>query len=199
MVSADVDPYKCLQYFYTICIPIACSGGLTVLILPSQFRDQGTESIMNPLDDIDRSLLAILAEQPRLPIAKLARLASVARGTAQAHIDRMERTGIITGYGPDLDPAAIGYDVLAFVTLEIAQGRDAQVVAHLSTIPEILEVFAVTGPGDLLCRVVARSNDHLDQVLQAMLGAPGINRSATQLALQTRLQRPFVGVAVTPA
>jgi len=151
---------------------------------------------MAKLDDIDRQVLGILRDRPRIPIAQLARLASVARGTAQARIDRLEKQRVIVGYGPDVDAAAIGFGVLAFVTLEIAQGRDQAVVDHLEEIPEILEVHAITGPGDLLCRVVARSNQHLDEVLQKMVSAVGITRSSTQLSLQTRLARAVVDVAL---
>ena len=50
----------------------------------------------------------------------------------------------------------MGYGVLAFMTLEIAQGQEASAIEVLGTIPEVLEVHKVTGPGDLLCRVVAR-------------------------------------------
>ena len=154
---------------------------------------------MIDLDDVDRRILAILRERPRTPVAEIARLASVARGTAQARIDRLERTGVVTGYGPDLDAEAIGFGVSAFVTLEITQGQDHAVVEHLATVPEVLEVHAVTGPGDLLCRVVARSNAHLDEVIQEMLAAPGAGRTVTQLALNTRLRRAVIDLVIARA
>lgn len=144
---------------------------------------------MLTLDDVDIEILRLLRTRPKTPVAELARLAHVARGTAQARIDRMERAGVITGYGPDIDAPAVGYDVLAFATLEIAQGQDDAITEHLAGIPEVLEVHAVTGTGDLMCRVVARSNEHLHHVLQAMLAAPGIRRTETHLALHTRLRR----------
>jgi DNA-binding Lrp family transcriptional regulator len=150
---------------------------------------------MTDLDDIDRRILRILRDRPRVPVAELARLASVARGTAQARLDRLEATGVVVGYGPDVDPGAIGFDVLAFVTLEIAQGRGDAVIAHLAAIPEVLEVHAVTGPGDLLCRIAARSNRHLDEVLQRVLAAPETRRTITQLSLSTRLVRSAVDLA----
>ncbi len=101
-----------------------------------------------------------------------ARRLGVARGTAQARLDRLQARGVIPGFGPDLDPAALGYVVTAFVTLEIAQGsgRDG-VVAHLRGIPEVLEVHTVTGQGDLLCRIVARSNADLQRVIDAVVAA----------------------------
>ncbi len=144
---------------------------------------------MIDLDDIDINLVRLLRTRPKTPVAELARLANVARGTAQARINRMEEAGVIQGYGPDITAASIGYAVLAFVTLEIAQGQDDAIAAHLGAIPEVLEVHAVTGPGDLLCRVVARSNEHLHHVLQHVLAAPGITRTETHLALHTRLRR----------
>ena len=90
----------------------------------------------------------------------------------------------------------IGFGVAAFVTLEITQGQDHAVVEHLATVPEVLEVHAVTGPGDLLCRVVGRSNAHLDEVIQEMLAAPGVGRTVTQLVLNTRLRRAEVDLVI---
>jgi len=149
------------------------------------------------LDDIDISLLRLMRTQPKTPVAELARLANVARGTAQARINRMEHAGVIQGYGPDVSAASVGYAVLAFVTLEIAQGHDDAIAAHLQAIPEVLEVHAVTGPGDLLCRVVARSNEDLHHVLQHVLGAPGITRTETHLALHTRFHRTEVDLVIS--
>jgi DNA-binding Lrp family transcriptional regulator len=81
----------------------------------------------------------------------------------------------------------MGYAVLAFTTLEIAQGRIADVVLHLREIPEVLETHATTGPGDLHCRVVARSNDHLQEVINRMLEVQGISRTETVIALSTQI------------
>jgi DNA-binding Lrp family transcriptional regulator len=89
----------------------------------------------------------------------------------------------VTGFSPDIDLRALGYDVLAFVTLEIAQGRLVDVVEHLAGIPEVLEVHATTGPGDLHARVVARTNEHLQLVIGNILSVTGISRTTTQIAL----------------
>ena len=141
------------------------------------------------LDDIDRAILRAMREKPRSPVAEIARLASVARGTAHARVKRLEACGVVVGYGPDLNAPLIGYRVLAFVTVAISQGQDHDVVDHLCRIQEVLEIHSVTGPGDLFCRVVARSNEHLDEILQAMLDADGVSRTETQLVLGTRVQR----------
>lgn len=135
------------------------------------------------IDDLDRRILAALARAPRAGILTLARDLGVARGTVQARLDRMIAAGIVTGFGPDVDLGAIGYRVTAFVTLEIAQGRMGDVARHLRDIPQVLEVHMVTGVGDLLCRVVARTNDDLGAVLAHILEVPGIGRTTTVLSL----------------
>jgi DNA-binding Lrp family transcriptional regulator len=63
------------------------------------------------------------------------------------------------------------------------------VVEGLRGVPEILEVHAVTGAGDLLCRVVARSNDHLHELIQHIVAIDGVIRSESQIALDTPVRR----------
>jgi DNA-binding Lrp family transcriptional regulator len=138
-----------------------------------------------PIDELDARLIAALAEQPRAGILETARRLGVARGTVQARLDRLQRNGVITGFGPDVDVDALGYGVLAFTTLEIAQGRGRHVEEHLSQIPEVLEVHTVTGPGDLHIRLAARSNEHLQQVIDRVLEVPGILRTSTAIALSS--------------
>ena len=139
------------------------------------------------IDGLDARLIRALAETPRAGIMELARQLRVARGTVQARLDRLSRRGVITGFGPDLDLRAVGYDVVAFCTLEIAQGRLYDVVEHLQEIPEVLEAHAITGPGDLHCRVVARTNEHLQHVINRILEVQGIGRSTTVIALSEQI------------
>ena len=141
------------------------------------------------LDTLDGRLLAALAAQPCAGVLTLAREIGVARGTVQARLDRLMASGVVTGFGPDVDLAAVGYEVTAFVTLEIVQGRMADVADHLRAIPQVIEVHMVTGVGDLLCRVVAKTNDHLGAVLAHILEVPGIGRTSTMLSLDTVVKR----------
>src|SRR5512132_2754366 len=95
-------------------------------------------------DELDARLVALFAEQPRIGVLECARRLGVARGTVQARLDRMQDRGIIRGFGPELDPAALGYEVTAFVTLEIRQGSGHEAAAaHLAAIPEVLELHTV--------------------------------------------------------
>jgi len=135
------------------------------------------------IDELDARLLRALDESPRVGVLELSRRLRVARGTVQARLDRLVERGVIASFAPTLDAAALGYGVTAFATLEIRQGQGQAVLAHLAEIPEVLEVHTITGPGDMLCRVVARSNADLQRVLDRVTQYPEIVRTSTVIAL----------------
>ena len=160
------------------------------------------------MDDLDRRLIDLFAAEPRVGVLEASRRLGVARGTVQARLDRLESGGVITGWGPDLSPDALGYPVTAFLTLEIRQGAGHDTVAeHLATIPEVLEACTITGPGDMWARVVARSNADLQTVIDRVVqhvredapkGSPGAGRNAqivvTNLDARRRLAELHAGV-----
>jgi DNA-binding Lrp family transcriptional regulator len=135
------------------------------------------------VDELDVRLLRELMAAPRVGVLELSRRLGVARATVQARLDRLVRRGVIGSFAPTLVPDALGFTVTAFATLEIRQGRGTEVLAHLRGIPEVLEVHTITGQGDMLCRVVARSNDELQSVLDRVTKFEEIVRTSTVIAL----------------
>jgi DNA-binding Lrp family transcriptional regulator len=147
-----------------------------------------TTSGPGSIDRLDAALIELLAAQPRVGVLEASRRLRVARGTVQARLERLQERGVITGYGPEVDPAALGYEVTAFITLEIRQaGGHDPVAERLAVIPEVLEVHTITGAGDMLCRVVARTNTDLQRVLDAIVSTEGVVRSATLISLATQV------------
>jgi DNA-binding Lrp family transcriptional regulator len=141
------------------------------------------------VDALDARLLELFSAEPRIGVLEASRRLGVARGTVQARLDRLERSGVVRGWGPELHPEALGYGVTAFVTLEIRQGGGHDPVGeHLAKIPEVIEAHTITGPGDLWCRVVARSNSDLQRVLDSVVSFPGVDRSATMITLATQVE-----------
>jgi DNA-binding Lrp family transcriptional regulator len=136
------------------------------------------------IDRLDARLIDLLTARPRIGVLDASRRLGVARGTVQARLDRLRSRGVITGFGPDVDPAALGYGVTAFVTLEIRQaGGHDPVTDQLALIAEVLEAHTITGPGDMLCRVVARDNADLQRVIDAIVDVPGVVRTSTVIVL----------------
>jgi DNA-binding Lrp family transcriptional regulator len=135
------------------------------------------------LDALDVALLSALRDHPRAGALELSRITGVARATVSARVQRLEDSGVVTGYGPDIDVTAAGFGVQAFVTLEIAQGAIEDVQRDLENIPGLLEAHATTGSGDVLCRVAARSHEALQQVLVDLNRSPAVVRSTSVVAL----------------
>ncbi|MBM9508820.1 Lrp/AsnC family transcriptional regulator [Actinacidiphila acididurans] len=136
------------------------------------------------IDALDGRLITLLDLEPRIGVLEASRRLGVARGTVQARLDRLRAGGVIRGFGPQVDPAALGYPVTAFATLEIKQGLGPQVRAHLAGVPEVLELHTTTGQGDMLCRLVARSNADLQRVIDKVVGFEGIVRAATAIVME---------------
>jgi DNA-binding Lrp family transcriptional regulator len=151
-----------------------------------------------PIDELDARLIRTLRENPRVGLLEVARRLGVARGTVQARLAKMEARGVITGHGPEVDPQAMGYPIAAFVLVELAQGRLPEAVAAMEAIPEVLEADAISGPQDLICRVVARDTEHLQQLVNEMLATPAIRRCTSYIVL-TRQVPPRTGPLVETA
>jgi DNA-binding Lrp family transcriptional regulator len=138
------------------------------------------------IDELDARLIELLTTEPRVGMLEASRRLGVARGTVQARLDRLQARGVVTGYGPDISAAALEFGVMAFVTLEIRQaGGHAAVARELSAIAEVLEAHTITGSGDMLGRVVARTNADLQRVIDAIVDVPGVVRTSTVIVLDT--------------
>jgi DNA-binding Lrp family transcriptional regulator len=154
-----------------------------------------------PLDDLDIALLTALREHPRAGFLELSRITGVARATVSARLQRLEEAGVVTGYGPEIDVAAAGFGVEAFITLEIAQGALDAVQRELEAIPGVLEAHATTGSGDVLVRVAAESHEALQGVLLELGRSATVVRSTSVIALSLLVPRrtlPLLRTAALP-
>ncbi len=148
------------------------------------------------MDALDAQVIDLFANEPRIGVLEASRRLGEARGTVQARLDRLAATGVVTGWGPELSPEALGFPVMAFLTLEIRQGSGHNTIAsHLATIPEVLEAYTITGAGDMWARVVARSNADLQRVIDQVLADPGIERSTTVIALAAQIEHRVLPLA----
>jgi DNA-binding Lrp family transcriptional regulator len=138
---------------------------------------------MRDLDGVDATVVLALDDDPQATVVALARRLGLARNTVQARLQRLQ-TQWLGRVSRRVDPATLGYPMLAFVTLEISQGDIDRTVEALRAIPEIMEVHATTGDGDLLARVVARNADDLHRVTRDMLSGPSVRRTRTSVALR---------------
>lgn len=140
------------------------------------------------VDALDARLLELLDAEPRIGVLECSRRLGVARGTVQARLDKLLTRGVVRDFGPRVEPAALGFPVTAFVTLELRQAVGHEPMAQrLARIPEVLEVHTVTGAGDMLCRIVARTNAELQGVIDRVLASEGVLRATTVIALAEQI------------
>jgi DNA-binding Lrp family transcriptional regulator len=149
------------------------------------------------MDQLDARILDLFSDSPHVGVLEASRRLGAARGTVQARLDKLEATGVVCGWGPEVDPAALGFSVTAFVTLHVRQSGGHDLLADgLAAIPEVLEVHTITGHGDMLCRIVARSNADLQRVIDAIVEVEGVERTESVIALATVVPhrvRPLFG------
>lgn len=139
------------------------------------------------IDRLDARLLSALSRDARVGIGELASSLGVARNTVQARLRRLGETKVLRGYRPDIDLAAVGIAVQAFVALEIHQSELQEIARTLGDIPEVLEVHATTGREDLLVRVATSSQADLQRLVEQIVSLKGVMHSSTTLALTTPL------------
>lgn len=111
------------------------------------------------------------------------------RPTVQSRLDKLKAAGVIQDVAPTLNPARFGYPVMAIVSIEISQGVGHVPVGEaLREIPEVIEMYTVSGDHDVMVRVVARSNDDLQRVIDAIARTGAVNRTRSVVVLQTHFQ-----------
>ena len=150
------------------------------------------------IDELDARLIETMRTSPRVGLLEIARRLGVARGTVQARLAKLERGGVVTGFGPEIHPPALGYTITAFMLVELAQGRLADAVAVMERMPEILEADAISGPQDLICRIVARDTEHLQELVNELLRTPAIRRCTSYIVLSRQVP-PRTGPLVAAA
>lgn len=150
-------------------------------------------------DSLDVRLVTLMTEEPKVGVLEASRRLGVARATVQSRLDKMLNSGAISSLAPQLDPAQFGFPVTAFVSLELMQSLGAPAARELERIPEVLEIHSVSGAADLLLRVVARSNDDLQRVLDTVLSVESVVRASSSIALTTFLDHRTLPVFVQAA
>ena len=138
---------------------------------------------MPGLDALDLALLTVLHDDAQAGPLELARATGVARATVTARLQRLRESGVIAGYRADIDVSRAGFDVHAFVTLQVAQGALEDVRHDLEAIPGVLEAYATTGEGDVLCRIAAASHEALQDTLVELNRSASIVRSTSVVVL----------------
>lgn len=136
---------------------------------------------MRTIDSTDRRILVALTEDPRATNVTLADRLGLSRNTVQTRVAELERSGVFLSFDRRISAHAAGYPLAAFVTVHVHQQKLATIVEQLATIPEIVSAHGLSGPSDLLVRVVCTDAEDLFRITGAIQAADGVERAETAL------------------
>ncbi|HEV3168926.1 MAG TPA: Lrp/AsnC family transcriptional regulator [Actinocrinis sp.] len=141
------------------------------------------------LDSIDKAILRSLQNNGRIANKDLAAAVGVAPSTCMSRVDRLRRTGVVTGFSVDVDPAAIGRAIEALLDVQLQPHARPVIdpfITHVRSLPEVRAVHHVTGPSDFVVHVACGSSLDLQRlVLDAFTARPEVARVETHLIFST--------------
>ena len=141
------------------------------------------------ISDKDRQLLSLLSENARMPTAMLARRLGLSRTTVQSRSDKLERDGVIAGYGIRLSDDFEQGLVKAHVLITLAPRALARVTQELHALQEVRTLHSVSGTFDLIAVVAAPSISSLDLIIDRIGEIDGVERTLSSIILSTRISR----------
>jgi len=137
---------------------------------------------MEVIDALDARIILALDDDPDATILALSRALGIARNTVHARLRRLAAEGALKPFSQRLDLAALGYELLAFISLSVSQ-TDPGIVTGLLRLPEVISAHYTTGDADILLQVVAKDTRDLHRVTNAILAIDGVTRTSTVISL----------------
>lgn len=138
---------------------------------------------MHTYDDLDRRLIAVLRGDGRAPIAKLATILGVSRGTVQTRLDRLQESGAILGFTVRARKHAD--DIRAIMLIEVAGRSTTAVIRSLRALPELHTLHTTNGAWDLIAEIRTDTLANFDRTLREVRQIDGVLNSETSLMLSS--------------
>jgi len=133
------------------------------------------------LDKVDLAILTELQEDARISMSELARRVGRSAPAVAERVRKLEEAGVIEGYRAQINPAALGLEVIALIELTTPPAHYDDVNRYAARTPEVRECHFVTGDASFIVRVVTRSIDDLRRVIEE-LSVYGSTRTSVALA-----------------
>jgi len=144
-----------------------------------------------PLDAIDTRIIQALSQDGRVSTAELARRVGLSPPSVAERVKRLEENGVIEGYAAQINPAALGYALSAYLRIRPVPGELAKVAAILAEIPAIVECDRVTGDDCFIARAHLKSVEELEQVIDRIIPFAMTNTAIIQSSPVARRLPPI--------
>jgi Lrp/AsnC family transcriptional regulator for asnA, asnC and gidA len=137
------------------------------------------------LDEVDIKILSVLQDNADLTYAEIAKIVGVSTSTVFMRIKRLKEQGYIKRIVAEVNPELLGYKLKALVFLSIDVKKFNQVVEALRSMPQIKEIYDVTGEWTLVCTLLVKDHAELSKVLDAIGSIDGVESTSTLVVLRT--------------
>ena len=137
------------------------------------------------MDNIDRKILTILQSNARTPLKLIAEQVFLSSPAVSARIERLEAAGLITGYQAQLSSAAMGYQIKAYINLEVEPVQKPEFYPYIEACPNVIECDCVTGDYAMLIKVCFHTTQELDQFINQL---HRFGRTRTQIVFSTSVE-----------
>ncbi|MER5895446.1 Lrp/AsnC family transcriptional regulator [Streptomyces sp. NPDC001876] len=142
------------------------------------------------MDHVDRALLTQLQQDATQPYSALGRSVGLSAGAAHERVRKLRERGVIRRTVIEVDPAAVGRGVLAYVMVDsTAWMGDA--AEHFAALPEIQEAHVIAGSASLLVKVRTATTEQLQDVLRRIYAIEGVSGTQATIVLETFFERPL--------
>lgn len=117
------------------------------------------------LDHIDEQIIKLLHENARTPLKTIASKVFLSSPAVSARIERLEASGIISGYTARVNASELGYNIKAFINLKINPGQKRDFYPYIKNCNNVIECNCVTGDYAMLIEVMFKSTEELDHFI----------------------------------
>ncbi|MEW1637395.1 Lrp/AsnC family transcriptional regulator [Streptomyces sp. NPDC093801] len=142
------------------------------------------------MDDIDRALLLRLQEDAGQSYAALGTAVGLSAGATHERVRKLRERGVIRRTTVDVDPAAVGSGVLAYVMVD-SNAWMGESAGDFAAIPEIQEAHIIAGSASVLVKVRTATTEQLQDVLRRLYAIDGVSGTQATVVLETFFERPL--------
>ena len=136
------------------------------------------------LDKTDEEILSALRHNCRGSYREMARRLKMHPTTLISRIARLEKSGVVLGYGANLDLSKLGYDFMGVVQVKIAKGKLLETQEKISRMRGVVAVYDVTGEYDSVAIIAAKSRDSFSLLIKSFLNLAHVEHTNTQVILK---------------
>ena len=144
------------------------------------------------MDKIDFKIIELLQKNARYPLKHLAEEVFLSTPAVSARIEKLEHSGVITGYTAQVDPLKLGYNIKAFINLEMTPTQKAEFYPFIAQCPNVLECNCITGKYSMLIKVAYHTTLELDAFIGKL---QKFGNTETQIVFSTAVEHRGIGVS----